>query len=81
MKAFWKSRPVKTVGILAALLVLGMLIATYIFVMGVRLIVDGVNILLGEPRRDRPKRRTGYRLCPRPLGCGEDQRRAGHPLR
>ena len=27
MKAFWKSRPVKTVGILAALLVLGMLIA------------------------------------------------------
>ncbi len=28
--------------------VLGMLIATYIFIMGVRLIVDGVNILLGE---------------------------------
>ncbi len=28
--------------------VLGMLIAAYIFVMGVRLIVDGVNILLGE---------------------------------
>lgn len=27
MKAFWKSRPVKTVGILAALLVLGMLLS------------------------------------------------------